>query len=58
MSWDSPFEFLLYHADGSIQEEVYVYGSFLQSKMYTRGVRCSDCHDPHAAQLKAEGNAV
>jgi len=21
-------------------------------------VRCSDCHDPHAAQLKAEGNAV
>ncbi len=48
----------LYHADGSIQEEVYVYGSFLQSKMYARGVRCSDCHDPHAAQLKAEGNAV
>jgi predicted CXXCH cytochrome family protein len=48
----------LYHADGTIQDEVYVYGSFLQSKMYARGVRCSDCHDPHAAQMKAEGNAV
>lgn len=48
----------LYHADGSIQDEVYVYGSFLQSKMYARGVRCSDCHEPHAAKLKADGNAV
>ena len=26
--------------------------------MYARGVRCSDCHDPHAAELRAEGNAV
>jgi predicted CXXCH cytochrome family protein len=48
----------LYHADGSIRDEVYVYGSFLQSKMYARGVRCTDCHEPHGAQLKAEGNAV
>ncbi len=47
-----------YHADGQIQDEVYVYGSFLQSKMYDKGVRCSDCHDPHAARLKADGNAV
>lgn len=48
----------LYHADGSIEDEVYVYGSFLQSKMYAKGVRCSDCHNPHSAELKAEGNAV
>lgn len=48
----------LYHADGSIQDEVYVYGSFLQSKMYAKGVRCSDCHDPHQAKLKATGNSV
>jgi predicted CXXCH cytochrome family protein len=48
----------LYHADGSIEDEVYVYGSFLQSKMYAKGVRCTDCHDPHAAKLKAKGNAV
>jgi len=48
----------LYHADGTIEDEVYVYGSFLQSKMNAQGVRCSDCHDPHSARLKAEGNAV
>jgi predicted CXXCH cytochrome family protein len=48
----------LYHADGQIQDEVYVYGSFLQSKMYARGVQCSNCHEPHSATLKAEGNAV
>jgi predicted CXXCH cytochrome family protein len=48
----------LYHADGQIQDEVYVYGSFLQSRMYARGVRCTNCHDPHSGQLRAEGNAV
>ncbi|SDC23250.1 cytochrome c3 family protein [Ruegeria marina] len=48
----------LYHADGQILDEVYVYGSFLQSKMYARGVSCVNCHEPHAATLKAEGNAV
>lgn len=48
----------LYHADGTILDEVYVYGSFLQSKMYANGVRCSNCHDIHSAELKAEGNAV
>ncbi|MCC2111492.1 MAG: tetratricopeptide repeat protein, partial [Hyphomicrobiales bacterium] len=41
-----------------ILDEVYVYGSFLQSKMYAEGVRCSDCHDVHAANLRAEGNAI
>ncbi|MEO1678209.1 MAG: multiheme c-type cytochrome [Pseudomonadota bacterium] len=48
----------LYHADGQISEEVYVYGSFLQSKMYAAGVGCLDCHDAHSANLVAEGNAV
>ena len=48
----------LYHPDGQILDEVYVYGSFLQSKMYARGVHCSSCHEPHTAQLKADGNAV
>ncbi len=47
-----------YHADGQILDEVYVYGSFLQSKMNARGVRCTDCHEPHSATLRAEGNAV
>ena len=48
----------LYHADGQILDEVYVYGSFVQSRMYGAGVRCSDCHDPHSGRLKADGNAV
>ena len=37
----------LYHADGQIQDEVYVYGSFVQSRMHRAGVVCTDCHDPH-----------
>ena len=47
-----------YHADGQIKEEVYVYGSFLQSKMYAKGVNCLDCHDKHTMKLKAEGNGL
>jgi tetratricopeptide (TPR) repeat protein len=48
----------LYHADGQILDEVYVYGSFLQSKMHAQGVRCSDCHEPHRLGTRAEGNAL
>ncbi|MCA9132869.1 MAG: HEAT repeat domain-containing protein, partial [Planctomycetales bacterium] len=29
-----------------------------QSKMYHKGIRCSDCHDPHTARLKQQGNQV
>ncbi|MBG6173240.1 putative CxxxxCH...CXXCH cytochrome family protein [Labrenzia sp. EL_208] len=48
----------LYHADGQILDEVYVFGSFLQSKMYQNGVRCSDCHEPHSGELRAVGNSI
>ncbi|MGC1510481.1 multiheme c-type cytochrome [Ketobacter sp.] len=48
----------LYHVDGQIDDEVYVYGSFLQSKMYAEGVTCSDCHNPHSLELKVSGNRV
>ncbi|GAA6158060.1 multiheme c-type cytochrome [Ruegeria sp. HU-ET01832] len=48
----------LYHPDGQILDEVYVYGSFLQSRMYAQGVGCMDCHEPHSAMLKAEGNGL
>ncbi|MGE0755578.1 MAG: tetratricopeptide repeat protein [Pirellulaceae bacterium] len=48
----------LYHADGQIREEVYEYGSFTQSKMYQKGIRCSDCHDPHSTQVKYQGNQL
>lgn len=46
----------LYFADGQIEAEVYVYGSFIQSKMYRHDVRCSDCHDVHTIKLVKEGN--
>lgn len=48
----------LYHPDGQIDDEVYVWGSFLQSKMYQAGVTCSDCHDPHSGHLKLPGDRV
>jgi tetratricopeptide (TPR) repeat protein len=47
-----------YYIDGQIKEEDYEYGSFLQSKMYSMGVTCVNCHEPHSMQLKAEGNVV
>jgi tetratricopeptide (TPR) repeat protein len=48
----------LYHADGQILEEDYVWGSFVQSKMYQNGVRCSDCHDVHSLALHKDGNEL
>lgn len=48
----------LYHADGQILDEVYVYGSFVQSKMHAQGVVCTDCHNPHSGQLLLQGNAL
>lgn len=48
----------LYHADGQIKDEVYVYGSFLQSKMFAAGVGCLNCHDQHSMKLKIEGNGL
>ena len=47
-----------YHADGQILDEVYEYASFIQSKMYHKGIRCTDCHDPHKAKPKYTGNAL
>ena len=48
----------LYHADGQILDEVYVYGSFLQSRMHQAGVTCGHCHEPHSAQLRLAGDAL
>ena len=48
----------LYYADGQILAEDYVYGSFLQSKMYNKGVGCSDCHDAHTLEPRFDGNAL
>ncbi|WP_291865643.1 multiheme c-type cytochrome [Maribacter sp.] len=46
----------LYELDGQIKDEVYVYGSFVQSKMYHNNVSCKDCHDVHSLKLKKQGN--
>lgn len=48
----------LYFPDGQIQDEVYEYGSFLQSKMAMQGVTCSNCHNPHSGKVKIEGNGL
>ena len=48
----------LYWPDGQIRDEVYVLGSFMQSKMHGAGVVCSNCHNPHSGSLLAEGNAL
>jgi predicted CXXCH cytochrome family protein len=48
----------LYYPDGQILDEVYVYGSFIQSKKYQQGVRCTDCHNPHTARLDVYGNEL
>jgi Tfp pilus assembly protein PilF len=48
----------LYHADGQIDGEVFEFGSFVQSRMHDAGVTCSDCHEPHSLELRAEGNKL
>ena len=48
----------LYHYDGQVLDEDYVYGSFVQSKMHLAGVVCSNCHEPHSLALRAPGNGV
>jgi predicted CXXCH cytochrome family protein len=49
-----------YHADGQIRdvEEAYNYAPFKQSKMFSAGVTCSDCHETHSAKLRASGEGV
>ncbi len=47
-----------YEESGRVREETFVYGSYLQSKMYLAGVTCSDCHNPHTLQLRAKGNSL
>ena len=48
----------LYQADGQLQDEVFEYGSFQQSKMHAAGVTCTACHEPHSLRLRAVGNVL
>jgi predicted CXXCH cytochrome family protein len=54
----APLAHGLYDADGQMLDEVYNYGSFKQSKMFAKGVTCSDCHEPHGAKLRASADGV
>lgn len=54
----SPLVEGLYQPDGQMQDEVYNYGPFRQSKMFAAGVTCSDCHDPHSAKLRLPGDGA
>ena len=35
-----------------------MFGSFEQSRMRAAGVECVDCHDPHTAKVRIEGNGL
>ena len=48
----------MYFSDGQQRDEVYTYASFLESRMYSAGVTCADCHDPHTQKLRRPGNAT
>ena len=48
----------IYHPDGQILDEDYVYGSFVQSKMYHNDVTCTNCHDAHSLKLKFKDNKL
>lgn len=48
----------LYHIDGQILEEDYVFASFTQSKMFMNDVKCNDCHNVHSGKLILDGNAL
>jgi hypothetical protein len=47
-----------YFADGQQRDEVFVWNSFLQTRMHQKGVTCMDCHDAHSLKLQIEGNTL
>lgn len=53
-----PDEPEIYYPDGQVKEEDYEYVSFVSSRMYTEGVRCIHCHEPHSGKLRLQGNAL
>lgn len=50
----------LYHHDGQILDEDFVYGSFQMSRMAHSNVSCQDCHNPHTLKtiLPIENNLL
>jgi tetratricopeptide (TPR) repeat protein len=48
----------LYYADGQILDEDYEFGSFTQSKMFEKEIKCSDCHDSHSLKTLEPDNRL
>ncbi len=48
----------IYYPDGQLLEEAFEFGSFMQSKMASKGIGCTNCHEPHSLKLKFEGNRL
>jgi tetratricopeptide (TPR) repeat protein len=48
----------VYFADGQILDEDYEYGSFTQSKMFEKAIKCSDCHDSHSVKTLKDDNEL
>ena len=46
----------IYYPDGQLLDEAFEVGSFMQSKMYSKGVSCINCHEPHSLNLRFAGN--
>ena len=53
-----PDEPAIYYPDGQVLGENYEYISFLSSRMHGEGVRCLNCHEPHAGKPRKKGNAL
>lgn len=45
-----------YYPDGQVRDEDYEYASFRSSRMFTKGVYCLDCHQPHTMKTILPGN--
>jgi Tfp pilus assembly protein PilF len=48
----------LFEDDGQMRDEVFNTSSFQQSKMFSKGVVCTDCHHPHDGKLKAAKSEI
>lgn len=48
----------IYHPDGQVRDENYVFAAFYASRMHHVGVRCGDCHEPHSNKRLIPGNLL
>lgn len=53
-----PDETDTFYPDGQVRDEDYEFTAFLGSRMHSSKVRCIDCHEPHLAKRRLQGNAL